>query len=92
MKVIDIRNLNLEVDPSSEWVLQRCGPKPASRTIRLLKHQMDGATRQVSEALLRAFDQAVEPQSISVEPKRSVQVSDIEFWYNGWSSVRHAEV
>jgi hypothetical protein len=40
---IDVRDLDLEVNPSSIRVLQWRSSKPPSGAIRLLEHQVDGA-------------------------------------------------
>jgi hypothetical protein len=79
MKMIDVRNLDLKVHPSSERVFQGSGAKPASGAIRLFEHQVDRSARQISEPLLGAFNADTEPKNVYVEAQGPREIGNVKF-------------
>jgi hypothetical protein len=83
IQMVDVRNLNLKVDPSSERVFQGRRAKPASRTVRLFEHQVDRSARQINEALLRTFNPDAEAKNVHVEAYGSREIGDVKFRDDG---------
>jgi hypothetical protein len=90
MKMVDVRNLDLKVHPSPEWVFQGSGAKPASGAIRLFEHQVDRSARQINEPLLGTLNADTEPETVHVEAQGPREVGDVKFG-NDWRR-RHAAV
>jgi hypothetical protein len=83
MKLVDIRNLNLKVHPSSERVFQGRRAKPAPGAIRLFEHQVDRSARQISEQLFGTLNTDTEPENLHVEADGSREVGNVKFWDDG---------
>jgi hypothetical protein len=83
MKVVDVRNLNLKVHPSSERVFKGRRAKPAPGAVRLFEHQVDRSARQISEALFRTLNADSEPENLHVEADGSKEVGNVKFWNDG---------
>ncbi len=83
MKMIDVRNLDLKVHPSSERVFQESRAKPASGAVRLFEHQVDRSARQVSEPLLGTFNADIEPKNVGVEAQGPGEIGNVKFGDDG---------
>jgi hypothetical protein len=81
--MVDVRNLDLKVHPSSERVFQGRRAKPASGAVRLFEHHVNGSARQISEPLLRTFKVDAEPENVHVEAYGSGEIGDVKFGNDG---------
>ena len=91
MKMVDVGNLDLKIDPSPEWVLEGSGAKPAPRAIRLFEHQVDRSARQINKLLLGTFNTDTEPKNVHVEAYRSGEIGNVKFG-NDRRRGRHASI
>ena len=89
VKMVDVGNLDLKVHSSPERVFQGSHTKPASGSICLFEHQMDGSARKISEPLLGPFKADAKSKSVNVEAQGSAQIGNVEFG-NDWRCSEHA--
>ena len=86
MKMVDVGNLDLKIDPSPERIFQGSRAKPASGAIRLFEHQVDRSARQISEPLLGTFNADTEPKNVHVEAQGRREIGNVKFG-NDWRRV-----
>jgi hypothetical protein len=83
IKVIDVRNLDLKVQPSPERVFQwRCS-KATPWAISLLEHQVNGSAHEISELFLGTFKSTAKPKHFNVEGQGSLEIGDIKLGNDG---------
>ena len=91
MKMVDVGNLDLKIHPPAERVFQGSRAKPASGTIRLFEHQVDGSAGQISKPLLGTFNPDTESKNVHVEAYGSGEIGNVKFGNDGRRG-RHAAV
>ncbi len=91
MKMVDVGNLDLKIDPSPERIFQGSRAKPTSRAIRLFEHQVDRSARQISKPLLGTFNADTEPKNVHIEAYRSAEIGNVKFG-NDRRRGRHAAI